>query len=63
VRLALCNKTLDDRPIEAFFELASSTGFDAVELIPGSLGTPVSDPDPAMRVQIRQVARALRHSV
>ena len=58
MRLALCNKTLDDRPIEAFFELASSTGFDAVELIPGSLGTPVSDPDPAMRVQVRQVARA-----
>ncbi len=58
MRLALCNKTLDDRPIEAFFELAAETGFDAVELIPGSLGTPVSDPDPAMRVQIRQVARA-----
>jgi len=58
VRLALCNKTLDDRPIEAFFQLASETGFNAVELIPGSLGTPVSDPDPAMRVQIRQVARA-----
>ena len=56
MRLALCNKTLDDRPIEAFFQLASETGFDAVELIPGSLGTPVSDPDPAMRVQVRQVA-------
>ena len=58
MRLALCNKTLDDRPIEAFFELAATAGFDAVELIPGSLGTPVSDPDPAMRVQIHQVARA-----
>lgn len=58
MRLALCNKTLDDRPIEAFFELAEATGFDAIELIPGSLGTPVSAPDPAMRVQIHQVARA-----
>ena len=58
MRLALCNKTLDDRPIEAFFDLAEASGFDAVELMPGSLGTPVSDPDPAMRVQIRQVARA-----
>ena len=58
MRLALCNKTLDDRPIEAFFQLAAETGFDAVELIPGSLGTPVADSDPAMRVQVRQVARA-----
>ncbi|MDE2769522.1 MAG: sugar phosphate isomerase/epimerase [Chloroflexota bacterium] len=58
MRLALCNKMLDDRPIEAFFELAATAGFGAVELMPGSLGTPVSDPDPAMRVQVLQVARA-----
>ena len=59
MRLALCNKTLDDRPIEAFFQLAATAGFGAVEVIPGSLGTSVSEPDPAMRVQVRQVARAL----
>ena len=59
MRLALCNKTLDDRPVEEFFQLAAATGFDAVEVIPGSLSTPVADADPAMRVQIRQVARAL----
>ncbi len=58
MRLALCNKTLDDRPIEAFFELAAQAGFDAVEVIPGSLNTPIAAPDAAMRVQIRQVARA-----
>ena len=59
MRLAVCNKTLDDRPLEAFFELAADAGFDAVEVIPGSLGTPVMDADPAMRVQILQVARAM----
>lgn len=59
MRIALCNKTLDDRPIEAFFQLAAESGFDAVEIIPGSLGTPVLHADPAMRVQILQVARAM----
>ena len=59
MRLAVCNKTLNDRPVEAFFALAGDAGFDAVEVIPGSLGTPIADPDPAMRVQILQVARAM----
>ena len=59
MRLALCNKTLNDRPLEAFFALAADAGFDAIEVIPGSLGTPIVDADPAMRVQILQVARAM----
>lgn len=59
MRLALCNKTLNDRPLEVFFALAADAGFDAIEVIPGSLGTPVADADPAMRVQILQVARAM----
>ena len=59
MRLAVCNKTLDDRPLEVFFDLAVDAGFDAIEVIPGSLGTPITDADPAMRVQILQVARAM----
>jgi len=57
MRIALCNKTLEHLPLEAFFDLAAGAGYDAVELGPQTLGTSVTSPDPAARAGVRRAAQ------
>ncbi len=58
MQFALCNKSLEHLPLEAFFELAAEAGFRLVELVPETLRTSLIEPDYSLRVQILQVARA-----
>ena len=58
MRLAICNETFGDMPLEKAVELAASLGYTGWEVAPFMLGTDAMSIDPQYRRRYRETVRA-----
>lgn len=58
MKLAICNETFGDWPLEKAFDFAAQCGYGGIEIAPFTLSTYVTDITPEQRARVRQAARA-----
>lgn len=57
MRLAICNETFGDWPLEKAFDFAAQCGYAGIEIAPFTLSTYVTDIGAQQRAQVRQAAK------
>lgn len=57
MRLAICNETFGDWPLEKAFDFAAQCGYAGIEIAPFTLSTYVTDMGAQQRARVRQAAK------